>query len=144
MTEETATPAPAIDRGTRAALIFALLAERLSNYYEHRQWPTEAQGASLAADWLRRSKRALPPAERKRLSALSDHLARQIATALSREAGLYTVHEMMESLDPNYFSEIGGSLMVECERALDSELATLPARDAESALPPARSGIRKT
>ena len=144
MNEETAAPAPAIDRGTQAALIFALVAERLTTYYEQALWPTEAQGASLAADWLRRSKRVLPLAERKRLSALSDHLARQIAASLSRQAGLYTVHEMTESLDPNYFSEIGGSLLAECEQALASERATLPAWDAEPALPRARAGIRKT
>lgn len=109
----------ASDRGIRVALIFALAAERLSIYYEHQQWPTEAQGASLAADWLARSKRSLPLAERRRLSALSDELARRIAASLSREAGLYTAHEMMESLDPNYHSEIGRSLMEECERMLD-------------------------
>ena len=47
-------------------------------------------------------------------------MARQMAESLSREAGLYTAHEMMESLDPNYQSEIGNALMVECERMLDS------------------------
>lgn len=108
-------------RGPRAALIFALVAERLTAYYEHGQWITEAQGATLAADWLRRSKRSLPQDQRKHLSALSDQLARQIAASLSREAGLYTAHEMMESLDPNYQSEIGQSFMVECERLLDGE-----------------------
>jgi hypothetical protein len=102
-------------------LIFALVAERLTAYYEHGQWITEAQGATLAADWLSRSKRSLPLEQRKHLSALSDQLARQIAASLSREAGLYTAHEMMESLDPNYQSEIGRSFMVECERLLDGE-----------------------
>jgi hypothetical protein len=48
-------------------------------------------------------------------------LARQIAGTLSREAGLYTAHEMMESLDPNYQSDIARSLMLECERMLDSK-----------------------
>lgn len=121
MIREKAPPSPAGDRGTRVALIFALAAERLSAYYEHGQWLTEAQGASLAADWLARSKRSLGLADRRRLSALSDQLARQIAGSLSREAGLYTAHEMMESLDPNYESEIGRSLMAECERILASE-----------------------
>lgn len=123
MTLDKAPLSSATERGTQAALIFALVAERLSTYYEHGQWPTEAQGASLLADWLSRSKRSLPVAERKHLSALSDQLARQITQSLSREAGLHTVHEMMESLDPNYYSEIGGSLMVECERVLDDGLA---------------------
>ena len=63
--------------------------------------------------------RALELAERRRLSALSDEMARQMAATLSREAGLYTAHEMMESLDPNFSSELGIALMAECERLLD-------------------------
>ena len=43
--------------------------------------------------------------------------------SLSREAGMYTAHDMMESLDPNHHSEIAESLMVECERLLDESLA---------------------
>jgi hypothetical protein len=108
------------ERGMRVALIFALAAERLTAYYEYGQWLTEVQGASLAADWLSRSKNKMPLAERRQLSALSDQLARQIESSLSREAGMYTAHEMMESLDPNHHSEIAESLMVECERLLDS------------------------
>lgn len=117
----TSSP-PLTDRGARIALIFALVAERLSVFYEHAQWLTEAQGASLAAEWLARSKRDLPLRERKHLSALSDQLARQMEGALSREAGLYTAHEMLESLDANYHSgsEIAQSLMLECERVLDA------------------------
>ena len=110
---------PATERGTRVALIFALAAERLSAYYEHGQWLTEGQGASLASEWLARTKRNLPLGERKHLSALSDQLARQIGGTLSREAGLYTTHEMMESLDPNHHSDLGLSLMAECERLLN-------------------------
>jgi hypothetical protein len=106
------------DQGIRTALLFALVAERLSVYYEHGQWLKEAQGASLAADWLNRSKRSLPSDQLRTLSAASDELARQIAGSLSREAGLYTVHEMMESLDPNYQSETGHSLMDECGRLI--------------------------
>ena len=114
------TPATHVtDRGTRVALIFALAAERLSAHYEHGQWLTEAQGASLAADWLRRSQRTLGLAERRVLSALGDQLARQIAASLSREAGMYTAHEMMEALDPNHHSELAQTLMLECERLLD-------------------------
>lgn len=111
---------PPTERGLRIALVFALAAERLTAYYEHGQWLTEAQGASLAADWLGRGRRSLALAERRRLSALSDGLARQIAGSLSREAGLFTAHEMMESLDPNYQSEVGQSLLQECERLLDA------------------------
>ncbi len=101
------------------ALFFALTAERLSAYYAHGQWLTEAQGASLASEWLARTQRKLPLDERMHLSALSDQLARQVTSSLSREAGLYTAHEMMESLDPNYHSDLGQSLMAECERMLD-------------------------
>lgn len=119
MTWEKVPTLPATDRGARIALIFALVAERLSVFYEHEQWLTEAQGASLAAEWLARTKRDLPLKERKQLSVLSDQLAREIAASLSREAGLYTAHEMMESLDANYHSELGLSLMMECERVLD-------------------------
>ncbi len=117
---------PLTDRGARIALIFALVAEWLSVFYEHAQWLTEAQGASLAAEWLARSKRDLPLRERKHLSALSDQLARQMEGALSREAGLYTAHEMLESLDANYHSgsEIAQSLMLECERVLDASEAS--------------------
>lgn len=117
-------PSPSItDRGMRIALIFALAAERLSVFYEHHQWISEAQGASLAADWLRRSKLSIEFKERRQLSALSDQFARQIAASLSREAGLYTAHEMMESLDPNYHSELAETLMVECEKLLDDGLS---------------------
>ena len=117
---------PPTPRGLRVALIFALAAHRLSGYYEHGQWLTDAQGASLAADWLARSKIKLPLAERRQLSSLGDQLARQIAGTLSREAGMYTAHEMMESLDPNHHSEIAETLMVECERLYD----TLPPENA--------------
>jgi predicted transcriptional regulator len=112
------------ERGMRVALIFALAAERLTAFYEHAQWMTEAQGASLAADWLSRSKNKLPLNERRQLSALSAQLARRIESSLSREAGMYTAHEMMESLDPNHHAEIAEALMAECERLLDG--MTLP------------------
>lgn len=102
----------------RVALIFALAAERLSAFYEHGQWLSEGQGATLAADWLGRSRLNLALAERRHLSDLSDQLARQVVATLSREAGLYTAHEMMEALDPNYHSEIAQSLLAECDRLL--------------------------
>ncbi|NJD24366.1 MAG: hypothetical protein FIB06_03065 [Betaproteobacteria bacterium] len=110
---------PPSERGLRVALIFALAAHRLSAFYEHGQWLTDAQGATLAADWLTRSKNTLPLAERRHLSALSDQFARQIAETLSREAGLYAAHEMMEALDPNYRSELAQTILAECERLLD-------------------------
>lgn len=113
---------PPTPKGQRVALLFALAAERLSLYYEHGQWLTEAQGASLAADWLRRGKSTLPLAERRLLSALSDQFARQVAASLSREAGLYTAHEMMEALDPNTYSELARTLLAECEKLIDGQV----------------------
>ena len=47
---ENPPPPPTNERGTLVALIYALVAERLTIYYEHGQWPTQSQGASLAAD----------------------------------------------------------------------------------------------
>ena len=127
MPDPGGTPTPPVsEKGQRVALIYALVAERLSAYYEHGQWLTESQGASLAAEWLARHKRALELAERRRLSALSDAMARQMAATLSREAGLYTAHEMMESLDPNFSSELGIALMAECERLLDEAESSAP------------------
>jgi hypothetical protein len=103
---------------TRKALLFALAAERLSTFYEHGQWMTDAQGATLAALWLSRSKVQLALAERRLLSSLSDQFARELAATLSREAGLYTAHEMMEALDPNHQSGLALDLLDECERLL--------------------------
>lgn len=114
---------PPTPRGIRIALLFALAAHRLSAWYEHGQWLTDTQGATLTADWLARSKNSLPLAERRQLSGLSDQFARQIAGQLSREAGLYTTHEMMESLDPNYQSELAQTLLAECEKLLAAALS---------------------
>ena len=122
MTEHQDSITPEVERGVLAALIFALVAERLSVYYEHGQWFTRAQGATLAADWLVRSKRELPLAQRLHLSDLSDKLARKIAESTSREAGLYVSHELQEALDPRYRSEVGESIMAECVRMLDENL----------------------
>lgn len=115
------TTSPASPPDPRQALLFALAAERLSAYYEHGQWMTTAQGASLAESWLLRGavkRDALPLADRRLLSELSDRLARYLAGSLSREAGLYTAHEMMEALDPNYRSELVFDLLDECARLL--------------------------
>ena len=114
---------PPTAHGLRVALLFALAAQRLSDFYEYGQWLSEAQGATLAADWLARSKNNLPLAERRQISDLSDQFARQIAASLSREAGLYTAHEMMEALDPNYHSELAQTMLAECERLLSGTTA---------------------
>ena len=107
-----------LDFKNRKALLFALTAERLSNYYEHDQWMTVAQGATVAALWLTRAKRTLPLPERRLLSELSDDFARKLAGSLSHQAGQYTAHEMMEALDPRYTSTVASDLMEECERLL--------------------------
>ena len=119
MSFDRSLPPTTTERGIRLALIFALAAERLTLYYEHGKWLTDAQATSLAADWLARSKRQLAVEERRRLAALSDRLARQIEGSVSREAGLFISHEMNEALDPNHQSELALSLMAECERLLD-------------------------
>lgn len=113
-----AAPPATTERGIRVALLFALVAQRLSLFYEHGQWLTAAQGSTLAADWLARSQRSLPTTERRRISELSDEMARQTAASLSRQAGLLTAHEMMEALDPNYHSELAQTLMHACDRLL--------------------------
>jgi hypothetical protein len=115
---------PPSDQDTHSALLFALVAERLSLYYEHNSWLTQTQGASLAANWLARSKSRLSGPQRKHLSELSDQLARQIAESVSREAGLHISYEMNEALDERYISEIGESIREECRRLLAS--APLP------------------
>lgn len=104
-------------------MLFALVAERLSAFYEHGQWLTDAQSATLAAGWLARSGRAVPLEQRRQLAALSDGMARQMASTLSREAGLFAAHEMMESLDPNYHSELANTLMQTCEGLIDGTVA---------------------
>ena len=109
---------PPLAPDTRKSLLFALTAERLSAYYEHGQWLTEAQGATLAGLWLSRSQQTMDLATRRHLSDLSDRLARQIAAGLSREAGLYTAHEMNEGLDPRYQSSLVMQMMDECGRLL--------------------------
>ena len=106
------------ETGLHCALMFALVTERLSVFYEHGQWIKDAQGITLANDWLARTRRRLPHDELKQISAASDDMAREIASTLSREAGLYTAHDMTEALDPNYQSELAHSMMDECTRRL--------------------------
>ncbi|MBK9520658.1 MAG: hypothetical protein IPO13_03380 [Rhodocyclaceae bacterium] len=108
------------EQDPHSAMIFALVAERLAAHFEHHTWLTIAQGSTLAADWLARSKSHLSLQQRKHLSELSDQLARQIADSLSREAGLHISYEMTEALDQRYISEIGDSIRVECRRLLES------------------------
>lgn len=113
-TPVTQTPLTS-ERGANIALIFALLAERLRIHYEHDKWLTQAQCAAMAVDWLARSKRTLPLQARKDLADISEQLAKQISESTSREAGLYISHELQEALDPRYYSELGQTMMLECE-----------------------------
>jgi hypothetical protein len=115
---------PPTPQGLRVALLFALTAHRLHGHYEHGQWLNDGQCAHLAADWLARSKNALPLAERRELAELSDSFARQLADTLSRELGLRTAHEMMEALDPRYQSELAESLLATCAELLAEPAAT--------------------
>ena len=116
----TSSEPAVIEEERQSALIFALVAERLTTFYEHHTWLTIAQGATLAAEWLARSKLHLSAQQRKHLSSLSDQLARSLADAVSREAGLHISYEMTEALDERYVSEIGESIHEECRRLLAS------------------------
>ena len=98
--------------------MFALVAERLNAFYEHGQWLTGGQGLGLANDWLGKVQRPLPREQLKWIVAASDEMAREMAASLSREAGLYTAHEMTEALDPRYQSELGHTLLDECTERL--------------------------
>lgn len=120
MNRQDDSPTPANERGICVALIYALVAERLSIFYEHEKWMTKAQGATLASEWLSRSKCKISADMTKHLSGCSDQLAQHIADSVSREAGLCITHEMQESLDSSHQSDIAQSIMKECERVLDS------------------------
>lgn len=122
MRAKTTTTA-ASDYGTAVALLFALVAERLSAFYEHGQWLSDARATTLVSDWLARSGRAMSLEQRRRLASLSDGMSRQMAATLSREAGLGTAHEMMQALDPHYHSELAETLMQTCAELLDASSA---------------------
>lgn len=104
--------------GTSVAVIYALVAHRLTAFYDEGYRFTEAQAAAMCAEWLARSGKTMPLAQRKQLANLSEQVSAHITNALSREAGLFTAHELMESLDPRHVSEVGASIMEECVRVL--------------------------
>lgn len=120
MAENDNSEAP--DIGKCAGVIFALVAHRLSNYYEYGHWMTQAQAATLCNDWLLRARLGMSLKARKCLADLSDQVAGQIRDTLSREAGLFITHELMESLDPRYISETTPAIMDECVRVLKDAL----------------------
>lgn len=109
---------PLSQEDANISLLFALTAERLAVFYEHHIWLTLAQGATIAADWLARSKSRLSLHQRKHLSDLSDQLARQIQASVSREAGLFISHEMAEALDQRYVSQTGDAMREQCRELL--------------------------
>ncbi len=119
-------PPSAVTEEPPAALLFALVSERLNVFYEHHVWLTLAQGSTLASDWMGRAKMTWTPAQCRHLSELSDQLARQIAGSVSREAGLYIAHEMVEALDPRYVAHSVEGIREECQRLLDTN--PLPVR----------------
>jgi len=102
----------------RKALLFALVAERLSAFYDHGRELTIAQAATLAADWLARNKFAMPLAERRAFGAVSEDLARELRERLSVQGGMFLAHEMTEALDVRYKSAVTEDLMDECEALL--------------------------
>ena len=103
---------------SRKALLFALTSERLTVFYEHGQWPSDATAADAANVWLLRHNLVAQGRLLKAIAVLSGQFAQTLAQSLSREAGLYTSHEMNQSLDPNYQSPVAMDLMEECERLL--------------------------
>ena len=50
-----------------------------------------------------------------------DDIDHPVAASLSREAGLYTAHEMMEGLDPRYQSSLVIEMLEECARLLAAD-----------------------
>ncbi len=102
-------------RGSCIATMYALVAQRLSVYYEHEQNITQTQATTLAAEWARKSGQELALNLRKQLADASEQLATQIIASLSRPAGLNLSHEMQESLDSRYHSEITQPIMAACE-----------------------------
>lgn len=103
---------------SRKALLFALTSERLTVYYEHGQWPNDDAATDTANVWLFRMGLIAEARLIRAISRLSDQFARTLASTLSREAGLYTSHEMNQSLDPNYQSPVAMDMLEECERLL--------------------------
>ena len=61
----------------------------------------------------------MPLQTRKDLAGMSEQLAQQITDSASREAGLYISHDLQEALDPRYYSELGQTMMQECEKLFD-------------------------
>jgi hypothetical protein len=102
----------------RTRLLFALTAERLSAHYEYNAWMTDAQAVQLTSLWLTRTRVALTVREKHQFAELSDAFARELAGSVSREAGLFISHELMQALDPDYQSAIAIDVMNDCDARL--------------------------
>lgn len=100
--------------GLSGALLFALLAERLGQFYDHGQLPGDGRMRQQALDWLHRAQVKIDSPWLRELVAASGDMAREIANSLSREAGLQTTHEMAEGLNPNYQSPVAQLMMDQC------------------------------
>lgn len=106
--------------GLSGALLFALVAERLAQFYDHGQWPNDGRMRQQALDWLQRAKVKIDSPWLRELVSTSGDMASEISASLSREAGLQTAHEMAESLDPNHPSPIGQMMMAQCVAWIDT------------------------
>ena len=102
----------------RTRLLFALTAERLQAYYEYAMWMTDEQAVQLTSLWLTRTRVTLTVREKRAFAELSDTLAREVAESVSREAGLFVSHELMQALDPDYQSAIAIDVMNDCAARL--------------------------
>lgn len=111
---------PPSPHGLAVALIFAGAAQQVNAWYEHGVWLTAGQQVRAMGDWMQRRGATLPETRRLQLAELADTLAHRLVDSLSREAGLYAAHEMMEALNPRHDSDFARQLMQECERLLDA------------------------
>jgi hypothetical protein len=109
---------PPDEHHPRTRLLFALTAERLSAYYEHGVWITDAQTVQLASVWQTSTRIVLTVKEKRTIAELSDAFAHELAATVSREAGLFISHELMQALDPAYPSAIAIDVLNECDAKL--------------------------
>ena len=109
---------PPDEHHPRTRLLFALTAERLSAYYEHGVWITDAQTVQLTSLWQTQTRIALSVKEKRAIAELSDAFAHELAASVSREAGLFISHELTQAQDPDYQSAIGIDVLNECDAKL--------------------------
>ena len=109
---------PPDEHHPRTRLLFALTAERLAAYYEYAAWMSDVQAVQLTNIWLTRTRVALTLAEKRQFAELSDAFARELSDSVSREAGLFISHELMQALDPDYQSAIAIDVMNDSDARL--------------------------